>query len=229
MSPPGWLRAWTLPAVLLRPAGLDLIELSHLADKGTAVGGNQRLIRELEQRSKVKMADIEKDPKSFGYSSPLTEIAKVRCPILMISGKNDPNAPLPVMDDLRRQAAARPERKPTTYHPDNGPHGFYWGIPKIIPETAESTRRRWPSSRSTSTRYPHSPGRGATAQNGPAIIAAVAADSKRLEDGSMGQVTEFQGSSGTAIPAYIRKPKGAGPFPAVLILHGRTHRQRRHL
>jgi hypothetical protein len=28
-----------------------------------------------------------------------------------------------------------------SYHPDNGPHGFYWGFPKVIPETGESTRR----------------------------------------------------------------------------------------
>ena len=27
------------------------------------------------------------------------------------------------------------------YHPDNGPHGFYVGLPRPIPETAESTRR----------------------------------------------------------------------------------------
>ena len=28
-----------------------------------------------------------------------------------------------------------------SYHPDNGPHGFYVGLPKVIPETAESTRQ----------------------------------------------------------------------------------------
>jgi len=28
-----------------------------------------------------------------------------------------------------------------SYHPDNGPHGFYVGLPKPIPETEESTRR----------------------------------------------------------------------------------------
>ena len=113
-------------AVLCAPAGLDLVALSHLADKGIKVGGNQMLIRQMEQRSNVKMADIEKDPKTYGYSSPMTELAKVRCPILMISGKNDDNAPLPVMDayvdklhEVKKQADA--------YHPDNGPHGFYWG------------------------------------------------------------------------------------------------------
>jgi len=127
-------------AVLCAPAGLDLIEISHLAEKGTPVGGNQRLIRELEQRAGVKMAEIEKNPDAYDYSSPLTEIAKVRCPILLISGRNDPNAPLPVMDayvDKLRAAG----KEAGTYHPDNGPHGFYVGLPQPIPETAESTRR----------------------------------------------------------------------------------------
>ncbi len=127
-------------AVICAPAGLDLIALSHLADKGTPVGGNQKLIRELEQRSKVKMADIEKDPSPYGYSSPLTEIAKVRCPILMISGRNDNNAPLPVMEAYVNQLRAA-GKQAEAYHPDNGPHGFYWGLPRPIPETAESTGR----------------------------------------------------------------------------------------
>lgn len=127
-------------AVICARAGLDLIALWRLADKGTPVGGNQKLIREMEERSKVKMADIEKDPSAYGYSSPMTEIAKVRCPILMISGKNDNNAPLPVMEAYvnKLRAAGNPA---DAYHPENGPHGFYWGIPKPIPETAESTRR----------------------------------------------------------------------------------------
>lgn len=127
-------------AVLCAPAGLDLVALSDLAAKGTPVGGNQRLIRELEQRAGVKMADIAKNPDSYHYSSPLTEIAKVQCPVLMISGRNDNNAPLSVMDayvDKLRAAGKKAE----TYHPDNGPHGFYVGLPKPIPETAESTRR----------------------------------------------------------------------------------------
>jgi dipeptidyl aminopeptidase/acylaminoacyl peptidase len=127
-------------AVLCAPAGLDLIELSHLAAKGKKIGGNQRLIRELEKRAGVTMAEIEKDPGKYGYSSPLTEVARVRCPILMISGRNDDNAPLPVMEAYMAKVRATGKRT-ESYHPDNGPHGFYWGIPRPIPETAESTRR----------------------------------------------------------------------------------------
>jgi acetyl esterase/lipase len=127
-------------AVLCAPAGLDLIGLSQLAEKGVQVGGNQKLIREMEKRSGVKMADIEKDPGKYKYSSLLTEIAKVRCPILMISGRNDTSAPFPVMEDYVKKLHAA-GKKAESYHPDNGPHGFYVGLPRVIPETAESTRR----------------------------------------------------------------------------------------
>src|SRR5438477_8409146 len=43
---------------------------------------------------------------------------------------------------------------------------------------------------------------------------------ERLPDGSLGQVTEFEGVGGVKIPAYIRKPAGDGPFPTVVMLHG---------
>src|SRR5437773_958654 len=43
---------------------------------------------------------------------------------------------------------------------------------------------------------------------------------EQLPDGSQGQVTEFEGFGGIKIPAYIRKPAGDGPFPAVMMLHG---------
>jgi len=43
---------------------------------------------------------------------------------------------------------------------------------------------------------------------------------EHLPDGSLGMPTEFQGVGGLAIPAYIRKPPGAGPFPAIVMAHG---------
>src|SRR5579871_1954495 len=39
-------------------------------------------------------------------------------------------------------------------------------------------------------------------------------------DGSTGQVTQFHGVGGLTIPAYVRKPKGAGLFPVIVLLHG---------
>lgn len=127
-------------AVVCAPAGLDLIAISQLAEKHTPIGGNQGLIRELEQRTGTKMAQIAKDPAACHYSSPLTEAAQVKCPILLISGRNDNNCPRPVVElyaDKLRAAGKEVE----TYQPDNGPHGFYVGLPHAIPETTESTRR----------------------------------------------------------------------------------------
>jgi dipeptidyl aminopeptidase/acylaminoacyl peptidase len=43
---------------------------------------------------------------------------------------------------------------------------------------------------------------------------------EKLADGSSGQVTEFEGVGGVKVPAYIRKPAGDGPFPAIVMLHG---------
>lgn len=127
-------------AVLCAPAGLDLLELSHLAEKGVSIGGNRGLIRQLETRTGVKMHEIEKNPEAYHYSSLLTEAAEVRCPLLLISGCNDPNAPRPLMDLYVGKLRAA-GKKAETYHPENGPHGFYVGLPQTIPETAESTRR----------------------------------------------------------------------------------------
>jgi acetyl esterase/lipase len=127
-------------AVLCAPAGLDLIALAHLAEKGAPIGGNQGLVRQLEQRAGVKMKEIENSPETYHYSSLLTEVAQVRCPILLISGRNDNSAPLPVMDAYVDKLRAT-RKQAEVYHPDNGPHGFYVGLPRPIPETAESTRR----------------------------------------------------------------------------------------
>jgi dipeptidyl aminopeptidase/acylaminoacyl peptidase len=52
------------------------------------------------------------------------------------------------------------------------------------------------------------------------LAAAAPADWEKLPDGSSGQETEFQGVGGIAIPAYVRKPAGDGPFPVVILAHG---------
>jgi len=127
-------------AVLLAPAGLDLFALGRVAEQGTPIGGNQWLIRELEQRAGVKLSEIQQIPAAYHYSSPRTEIDQVQCPVLMISGRNDPNAPLAVMDEYMADLHGK-GIETETYHPDNGPHGFYFGIPQVIPETAESTKQ----------------------------------------------------------------------------------------
>jgi dipeptidyl aminopeptidase/acylaminoacyl peptidase len=126
-------------AVVCAPAGMDLIELAKLAGEGTPIGANQRLVREMEQRTGQKMAEVAKDPAAFQYSSLFTEAAKVQCPVLLISGRNDPNAPIAAMGVYEEKLRAA-GKEIEVYHPDNGPHGFYVGLPKPIPETAEATR-----------------------------------------------------------------------------------------
>jgi dipeptidyl aminopeptidase/acylaminoacyl peptidase len=41
-----------------------------------------------------------------------------------------------------------------------------------------------------------------------------------LPDGSIGRISEYRGCDGNFIPAYMRTPKGRGPFPVVLVQHG---------
>jgi endo-1,4-beta-xylanase len=48
---------------------------------------------------------------------------------------------------------------------------------------------------------------------------------QKFADGSLGQTTTFHGAGGLAIPAYVRKPQGDGPFPVVVMLHGGKYRK----
>jgi dipeptidyl aminopeptidase/acylaminoacyl peptidase len=49
---------------------------------------------------------------------------------------------------------------------------------------------------------------------------AEASEPESFPDGSTGRISEFRGCDGTMIPAFVRKPKGQGPFPVAVILHG---------
>src|SRR5262249_30657925 len=42
----------------------------------------------------------------------------------------------------------------------------------------------------------------------------------RLAEGWSGGAARFLGAGGVEIAAYVRKPKGDGPFPVVVLLHG---------
>jgi dienelactone hydrolase len=127
-------------AVLCAPAGLDLIEIKKAAARGEeVVGVLKKMVANLEQQRGATAEEIEKDPARYGYTSALTEAAQARCPVFVISGRNDPSSPRSVVDvyvSRLRAAGKRVDR----YLPDNGPHGFYFAHPDI-PETHEAARR----------------------------------------------------------------------------------------
>jgi acetyl esterase/lipase len=127
-------------AVLCAPAGLDLIEIKKAAARGEeVVGVLKKMVANLEQQRGATAEEIEKDPARYGYSSALTEASQARCPVFLISGRNDPSPPRSVVDVYisRLRAAGK---HVDAYLPDNGPHGFYFAHPDI-PETYEAARR----------------------------------------------------------------------------------------
>lgn len=127
-------------AVLCAPAALDLTLVKKAAAGGEpVVGVLKRMIVEMETTYGAKAEELAKDPAKYGFSSAVTEAAGVRCPILIVNGRNDDNSPVSVINTYvqRLQAAGK---QVETYMPDNGPHGFYFGRPDI-PEWKEATRR----------------------------------------------------------------------------------------
>jgi endo-1,4-beta-xylanase len=127
-------------AVLCAPAALDLIEVKKAAGRGEAVVPIlKKLVADMEKKHGARAEEIAKDPKKFGYSSALTEAAQVRCPLLIINGRNDDNSPVSIIDVYVQKLRAA-HKKVETYLPKNGPHGFYFGRPSI-PESKEAKRR----------------------------------------------------------------------------------------
>ena len=127
-------------AILCAPAALDLILVKKAVEGGEPVVEIlKKMIADMETKHGAKAEEIEKDPAKFGYSSAMTEVAGVRCPILIINGRNDDNSPVSVIDAYVKKLRAA-GKQAETYMPENGPHGFYFGRPNI-PETKEAARR----------------------------------------------------------------------------------------
>jgi len=127
-------------AVLCAPAALDLILVKKAVEGGDPVVGIlKKMIADMETRYGARAEEIEKNPAKFGYSSAMTEVAGVRCPILIINGRNDDNSPVSVIDAYVKKLRAA-GKQAETYMPENGPHGFYFGRPNI-PESKEAARR----------------------------------------------------------------------------------------
>lgn len=132
-------RADIQAAVLCSPAIFDFVELSRAIDAGVpAVDPVKNKVAEAEQRYGAKMDVVARNPECYGYETPMTEVAKVRCPILIINGRNDTSSPVVVMEVYRDKLRAA-GKTVDTYFPDDAPHGFYFGNPKPLhPQTDDA-------------------------------------------------------------------------------------------
>jgi len=128
--------------IICSPAIFDPIELwKALERKVEMVQPIKNKIAECEQKYGGTMDAIARNPEAFGYQSPMTETPKVRCPVLIINGRNDTSSPPSVMEVWAERLRAA-GKEVETYMPDNAPHGFYFGIPKPLhPETDEAVGR----------------------------------------------------------------------------------------
>src|SRR5262249_52782209 len=80
--------------VLCAPALLDLVEISKAIARGDLAEPKlAQIVSAAEKRYGATMAEIEKDPARYHYDSALTEAASVRCPILIVNGRNDKSSP----------------------------------------------------------------------------------------------------------------------------------------
>jgi dipeptidyl aminopeptidase/acylaminoacyl peptidase len=130
----------TKGAVLCAPAALDLIEDKKAFGRGEKlVQVLMTMIRDLEAKYGATLEEVEKDPAKYGYSSALSEVAQVRCPILIINGQDDDNSPPSIIDVYVKKLRAE-GKQVDTYLPEHGHHGFYFGHPDV-PETQESSQR----------------------------------------------------------------------------------------
>jgi dipeptidyl aminopeptidase/acylaminoacyl peptidase len=128
-------------AVLCAPAAMDLIEVKKAATAGKepVVKILTKLVGDMEKERGATAEEIAKNPAKYGYSSAMTEVEGVRCPIFVINGRNDDNSPPSIIAAYVGKLKAA-GKQVETYEPDNGPHGFYFGRPDI-PEYKESMRR----------------------------------------------------------------------------------------
>jgi dipeptidyl aminopeptidase/acylaminoacyl peptidase len=130
----------TKGAVLCAPAALDLIEDKKAFGRGEKlVQVLMTMIRDLEAKYGATLEEVEKDPAKYGYNSALSEVAQVRCPILIVNGQDDDNSPPSIVDVYVKKLRAA-GKQVDTYLPEHGHHGFYFGHPDV-PETQESSRR----------------------------------------------------------------------------------------
>lgn len=102
----------------------------------------------LEEVAKAKTAGYQLSPAlervlAGGNPTPgptiFEEASKLRCPLLLVSGRNDWSSP-PNVIEAYVKVLQKAKREVEVYMPENGPHGFYFGSPRIA-ETDEAARR----------------------------------------------------------------------------------------
>ena len=119
---------------------MDLIEVKKADGRGEPVVRILRkLIADMEKKHGAKAEEIEKTPSKYGYSSALTEINKVRCPLLILNARDDDNSPASIMELYVKMLRAA-NKQVETYLPEKGGHGFYVGR-SDGPEYKEATQR----------------------------------------------------------------------------------------
>jgi enterochelin esterase-like enzyme/dienelactone hydrolase len=127
-------------AILCAPAALDLIEVKKADGRGEPVVPILRkLIADMEAKHGARAEEIARDPARYKYSSALTEIDKVRCPLLIVNARDDDNSPVSIMELYVGKLRAA-SKQVETYFPPKGGHGFYVGR-YDGPEYQESARR----------------------------------------------------------------------------------------
>ncbi|MFC1716855.1 alpha/beta fold hydrolase [Candidatus Poribacteria bacterium] len=127
-------------AIPCAPAAIDLVEVAKARRSGFEINPKlSQLIKRMEQDYGAPIARIIEDPEAFNHQSAFTEVERVRCPVLLVSGRNDSSSPPSVMEVYARKLREA-GKEVELYMPDNGPHGFYFGWPRI-PETEEAARR----------------------------------------------------------------------------------------
>jgi endo-1,4-beta-xylanase len=127
-------------AILCAPAALDLIEVKKADGRGEPVVPILRkLIAEMETKHGAKAEEIEKNPGKYGYRSALTEVDKVRCPLLILNARDDDNSPVSIMELYVKKLRAA-GKQVETYFPAKGGHGFYIGR-SDGPEYQEASKR----------------------------------------------------------------------------------------
>ncbi len=106
----------------------------HVQGKGAKVfntptpSGRQRPGRQAVAELTEQLGGTpEEKPKAWAEQDLIPRLGNVNTPLLIVHGRKDLLAPFEFSEEL--VAELETLRKPfETYFPDNGPHGFYWGI-----------------------------------------------------------------------------------------------------